>query len=146
MKYDFSVCFGSVLALFVTILASATSTVAQSDSEVGGVNFPEIIGTNISGAPRLSQPVLIMGSTKPIHTEKHGLAAPALWDWNGDGKKDLLVGEFETCMDESFPGGSEYGSAIRVYLNSGTENEPAFTDEFEYARDTEGNVIEVGQW
>jgi len=107
-------------------------------------SFPEILDAGIPGTPKLGQPILVTGSTKPILTEKHGLAAPALWDWNGDGKRDLLVGEFETNSSD-FPMGAD-GSTIRVYLNVGTDADPKFTDEFEWARDTEGTILEVPQW
>ena len=107
-------------------------------------SFPEILDAGIPGTPKLGPPVLIQGDTKPILTEKHGLAAPALWDWNGDGRRDLLVGEFET-NSEDFPMGAD-GSTIRVYLNVGTDADPEFTDEFEWARDTEGTILEVPQW
>ncbi|MDE0177318.1 MAG: FG-GAP-like repeat-containing protein, partial [Gammaproteobacteria bacterium] len=106
--------------------------------------FPEILDAGIPGTPKLGQPILVTGTTKPILTEKHGLAAPALWDWNGDGKRDLLVGEFETNSSD-FPMGAD-GSTIRVYLNVGTDADPKFTDEFEWARDTEGTIMEVPQW
>ena len=40
-------------------------------------------------------------------------AAPEVADWNGDGKKDLLIGEF-------------YYGDIKVFLNSGTDASPSF--------------------
>ncbi len=112
---------------------------------LGEMKFPAIEGTHIEGAPYLKEPVLIMGETVPLKTEKHGLAAPALWDWNGDGKRDLLVGEFETNSGESFPM-HEDGSTVRVYLNVGTDEKPQFTDDFQWAMDTEGTIMEVEQW
>lgn len=113
----------------------------------GEMGFPDFIQPNIPGAPVLSDPMLVMGESKPVQTGKHGLAAPALWDWNGDGKKDLLVGEFETCTEgNGFPGGAEWGSTVRVYLNVGTDSNPQFTDDFIWAKDTEGNLLEVPQW
>ena len=108
-------------------------------------SFPEILDPAIPGTPKLGQPFLVMGSTAPVLTEKHGLAAPALWDWNGDGKRDLLIGEFETNSGELFPMGAD-GSTIRVYLNAGTDRDPKFTDAFEWARDTEGTIMEIPQW
>ena len=107
-------------------------------------DFPEILDAGIPGTPKLGQPFLVTGGSDPILTEKHGLAAPALWDWDGDGKRDLLVGEFETNSSD-FPMGAD-GSTIRVYLNVGTDADPKFTDEFEWARDTEGTILEVPQW
>ena len=118
---------------------------------IGGVgaadetSFPRILDPGIPGTPALGQPFLVKGDAKPVLTEKHGLAAPALSDWNGDGKRDLLVGEFETNSGEDFPMGA-HGSTIRVYLNVGTDSDPEFTDEFEWARDTEGTIMEVPQW
>ena len=99
---------------------------------------------DIPGAPRLGAPFLVMAGDKPVLTEKHGLAAPALWDFNGDGKRDLLVGEFETNSSK-FPMGAD-GSTVRVYLNVGTDSDPKFSEQFEWARDTEGTVMEVPQW
>ena len=109
------------------------------------MSFPEIITADIPGAPQLEQPFLVMAGDRPVMTGKHGLAAPALWDWDDDGRRDVLVGEFETNAGELFPMGED-GSAIRVYRNVGTDSEPAFTEEFEWARDTEGTVMEVEQW
>lgn len=100
-------------------------------------SFPDLINTRISGAPILGKPFLIMGDTEPLKTEKHGLAAPLFYDWNKDGKKDLLLGEFET---------SDTGSTVRVYLNTGTAAKPRFSDHFEYAKTTEGINMAVPQW
>ena len=44
-----------------------------------------------------------------------GHLVPAAADWNGDGKKDLLVGQF-------------LGGKIHLYLNKGTDAEPKLTD------------------
>jgi len=49
-----------------------------------------------------------------------GYSSPSFEDWNNDGLKDLIVGE----------GGSGALGMIRVYLNVGTELEPAFGDFF----------------
>ena len=123
------------------VIAAFACSAAQADE----MSFPKLMPVDVPGAPQLSDPFLVMGGDKPILTEKHGLAAPALWDWDGDGKRDLLVGEFETNMPPDFPMGPD-GSTIRVYLNVGTDSEPRFTEEFQWARDTEGTIMEVPQW
>lgn len=127
-------------SLFVAVTFLCAGTIHADE-----MSFPKLMPAEIPGAPRLSEPFLVMGGDKPVLTEKHGLAAPALWDWDGDGRRDLLVGEFETNSGESFPMGAD-GSTIRVYLNVGTDSEPRFTEEFQWARDTEGTIMEVPQW
>ena len=126
-------------------LALAVAIILGSHLVADEMDFPDILDADIPGTPKLGQPILVTGDTNPILTEKHGLAAPALWDWNGDGKRDLLVGEFETNSGENFPMGAD-GSTIRVYINVGTDADPRFTDEFEWARDNEGTIMEVPQW
>ena len=44
-------------------------------------------------------------------------AFPSAVDWNNDGKKDLIVGEYT-------------GGNIHVYLNKGTDVNPAFNGSF----------------
>lgn len=44
-----------------------------------------------------------------------GHAVPVAIDWNADGKKDLLVGQFG-------------GGKIRLYLNQGTDRAPVFAE------------------
>lgn len=118
---------------------AASSIMGQQGPE----DFPELKFANIPGAPKLQKPFLVMGSTKPVMAEKHGLAGPALWDWNKDGKKDLLIGEFETTSKEHH---GKNGSTVRVYLNVGTNENPKFTDKWEYAKDRYGVPLEVNQW
>ena len=131
----------SALTTALTTALAATALPLTADE----MSFPTLTTPDIEGAPVLAQPFLVMGSTKPVWTGKHGLAAPALWDWDGDGKRDLLVGEFETNSGESFPM-NEDGSTVRVYLNVGSDSDPRFTDEFMWARDDAGTVMEVPQW
>ena len=109
------------------------------------MSFPKLLPAEVPGAPKLGEPFLVMAGDKPVLTEKHGLASPALWDWDGDGRRDLLVGEFETNTPPEFPMGAD-GSTIRVYLNVGTDSDPQFTEEFQWARDTEDTIMEVPQW
>jgi hypothetical protein len=44
-----------------------------------------------------------------------GHLVPCVMDWNADGKKDLVVGQFS-------------GGKIRLYLNHGTDKSPVFKD------------------
>mgnify|MGYP005761328403 CR=1 FL=1 len=116
---------------------------AQNRSEevnIRTLHFPEIrnlVNSDIPGAPILSQPQRIDGTEREIRTEKHGLIYPAFFDWNGDGKKDLLLGEFET---------GQKGSYIKVFLNEGTEKEPRYSGKYFYATDINGDTITNYQW
>jgi hypothetical protein len=58
-------------------------------------------------------PVHLMAAGKPIDTERVGHAAPDYVDFDGDGVKDLLVGEF-------------YKGRMRIYHNYGTNTAPRF--------------------
>jgi hypothetical protein len=66
---------------------------------------------------RLAAPVLLLDGKEPIDVDV-GHATPYVVDWDGDGKKDLLVGQFGE-------------GKLRIYLNKGTNTEPRF-DGFTY--------------
>jgi hypothetical protein len=90
--------------------------------------------TKISGAPELSKPQLItgidpQGISNALIGQGFGLAAPSFYDWDGDGLKDLLIGEFGSGVEF----GRLMGNFIRVHLNRGTETEPSFNRLFYYA-------------
>ncbi len=99
--------------------------------------IPELVNADIPGAPILSQPVHIQGTIDEIITEKHGYAYPALFDWNRDGLKDLLIGEFET---------GKTGSFLQVHLNEGSNEHPVYSGKFEYATDLAGDTITAYYW
>ena len=65
-------------------------------------------------APRLAPAAKVLAGREPIDVDV-GHATPNVVDWNGDGKPDLLVGQFG-------------GGKLRVYLNRGTKTEPRFGD------------------
>lgn len=92
-------------------------------------DFPELIMTNIPGAPKLDMPTLITGNSGPLTSQGFGLAAPAFWDWDGDGLRDLLIGEFGSGMEY----GRYMGNFVRVFLNVGVETQPSFIGNFDYA-------------
>jgi hypothetical protein len=66
-------------------------------------------------AQELSKPVRLEAGGKPIDTDI-GHATPALYDWDGDGKRDLLVGQFG-------------GGKMKIFKNTGTNAKPAFAAE-----------------
>lgn len=65
-------------------------------------------------APRLTAPRQISAAGGVIDVDV-GHAAPFVTDWNGDGKADLLVGQFGD-------------GHLRIYLNEGSATAPRFGD------------------
>ncbi|MGM9702527.1 MAG: FG-GAP-like repeat-containing protein [Prevotella sp.] len=132
--------------LCIALALSYTSANAQypkdnpEEDVIRTTNFPKmpkLLMSDIAGAPILSQPIRLDGMEQDIRTCKHGLCYPALYDWNGDGKPDLLLGEFSTGDKEN---------NIRVYINSGSRSKPRFSGHYFYAMDAEGDTISNHQW
>ena len=72
-----------------------------------------------TGVPELLEGVKIQAGGEDINI-KVGHLVPCVVDWNNDGRKDLLVGQFSK-------------GKIRVYLNEGTDEKPVF-NKFEYLK------------
>ena len=65
---------------------------------------------NVALSAELEPPVRLEAAGKPVDTEI-GHAAPFVCDFDGDGLKDLLVGQFGEGL-------------LRIYRNEGTNSEP----------------------
>lgn len=63
-------------------------------------------GPSSGGSAEFQPPVRLMADGAPVRVESPGYAAPCWADVDGDGKKDLLVGQF-------------HQGKIRVYKNRG---------------------------
>ncbi|RZM27494.1 MAG: hypothetical protein EOO88_12865, partial [Pedobacter sp.] len=118
--------------LLLQIGVDAQTSIKQNTliGQRGLTGFPELVFADIPGAPKLSTPILISGTETPVISQGHGLSAPAFYDMDGDGMKDLLIGEFGSGLEN----GKYMGNFLRVYKNVGTENKPEFTGKFDYAR------------
>lgn len=71
-----------------------------------------IVGLNSGWSDELSPPVRMEAAGKPIDTDV-GHAAPFVGDFDGDGKLDLLVGQFGE-------------GSLSVYRNIATNERPVF--------------------
>jgi hypothetical protein len=68
--------------------------------------------------PVFDAPVALEANGGPINVGTGGNASPFVVDWNGDGKQDLLLGQYD-------------GGKVRFYANIGEDSAPVFGD-FEY--------------
>jgi hypothetical protein len=65
--------------------------------------------------PVFDAPVAIEANGGPINVGTGGNASPFVVDWNGDGKRDLLLGQYD-------------GGKVRFYENIGEDSAPVFGD------------------
>lgn len=71
------------------------------------------VGVCTAGPVELRPGVKLQAGGEVIDDHKLGHFVPTVADWNGDGKKDLIVGSFA----------GEPGN-VRLYLNIGTDADP----------------------
>ena len=72
--------------------------------------------------------VRLLSGGKPIDVTT-GHAAPYIYDFNGDGKRDLLVGEFGSGRyrgEKTTDNGPLANARLRVYLNTGSNKMPTY--------------------
>jgi hypothetical protein len=86
-----------------------------------------LCATALAGGGELAAPVRLLADGAPIDTDV-GHAAPYLYDWDKDGVRDLLVGQFGE-------------GKLRIYRNTGTEKEPRYGELTWF--ETGGAVVKV---
>lgn len=69
----------------------------------------------VAQASELAVPVHVMADGQPLDVGGIGYAAPFMGDYDGDGVRDLLVGEFSQ-------------GRLRIFRNLGTNSNPRFGD------------------
>ena len=72
-----------------------------------------ILGTVLAQVPVFDPPVAIEAAGVPINVGIGGNASPYVIDWDGDGKQDLLLGQYSQ-------------GKVRFYVNIGTNFAPEF--------------------
>lgn len=72
-------------------------------------------------AAKLAAPVHVMADGQPLDVGGIGYAAPFMSDYDGDGVRDLWVGEFNE-------------GRLRIYRNLGTNSKPRF-GQYEWFKD-----------
>ena len=80
---------------------------------VGAISL--IASTVQSG--ELAKPYQLMAGEQPLDIGGIGYAAPFIGDFNMDGRRDLLVGQFRE-------------GKMRIFLNEGTNEEPKFSENY----------------
>ena len=101
-----------------TLKDDAGTTTKQASGTDADTTTEQASGTDSDSVAlsesRFGRGVKLMAAGEPIDVEI-GHLVPCVSDWNSDGKKDLLVGQFKS-------------GAIRLYLNQGTDTEPVFQE------------------
>ena len=85
---------------------------------------------NVGLAPDLAQPVRLEAAGKPIDTEI-GHAAPFVCDFDRDGIKDLLVGQFGQGI-------------LWIYRNEGTNSQPKLAAGVKFKQGKEDGCVPSG--
>lgn len=102
----------SIVMLILTISIGCDKAEPESSSEVR-YDRPTQTAEAVSEL-EFHKGVKIMAADEPIDIEI-GHLVPCVCDWNNDGRKDLIVGQFSS-------------GAIRLYLNQGKDEEPVFKE------------------
>jgi len=89
-----------------------------------------MVTASISLSTELAEPIRLKAAGKPIDTEI-GHAAPFVCDFDGDGLKDLLVGQFGDGL-------------LWIYCNEGTNSEPKLAAGVKFKEGKEDGRIPSG--
>jgi len=74
-----------------------------------------LVAVALGQTPVFDDPVALEANGTPINVGTGGNASPFVTDWDGDGRQDLLLGQY-------------LGGKVRFYPNVGTNFDPLFAD------------------
>ncbi len=99
-----------VVSVLILLQEQAPGQAHERDS-----NYSHAVGSHLSSIapPTFTSGTRIQANGLDIKVDSYA-SATCVADWNGDGKKDLLVGCF-------------YYGNVYLYLNSGSNSSPVFT-------------------
>ena len=81
-----------------------------------------VVVASISQAEDLAKPYQLLAGERPLDVGGIGYAAPFVGDFDMDGRRDLLVGQFRE-------------GKMRIFLNKGTNEAPEFGEEYVWFQD-----------
>ncbi len=105
--------YALAVTLVLTALIGCKKSEPAAEPEDAQTQRPKPDKVAVAGS-KFQQGMKLQAAGKPIDI-KTGHLVPCVSDWNSDGNKDLIVGQFTK-------------GAIRLYLNQGTDTEPVFND------------------
>jgi hypothetical protein len=111
----------------------------HKEAPMGHARTVALLASVVTASLSISSPgsaALLLGSAQIVQAAGAdilvpGYSVPSWVDWNGDGLKDLVVGQ---------GGGASPQGKVRVYLNVGTGSQPAFSG-FVYAQSGASDLV-----
>ena len=113
------------------VLVAVAAVIGLGVVQADEVSFPKRMPADIPGSPTLGAPFLVMAGDGPVLTGKHGLAAPALWDFNGDCYRDMITGQYhpgEVTWFRGSPAGFMPGKTLSQEGNPDSHGQPSWRD------------------
>ena len=95
-----------------------------------------LVSLSIGQVPQFGPEIVIQDGNSPMQPVKY--PSPTMVDWDGDGKKDMIVG----VMDSKVGG---LAARVQTYLNTGENNDPKF-DGFDWVRTASGSILDGTSW
>lgn len=113
--------FPPVLSLASIVLGGALISACTTNSQVATVTTSEadrIAGNTETNGPMFKPPVRLAAEGADIQTPVPGYASPAWYDVTGDGRADLVVGQFKDGLMGVYSQNRDGSFAARQWLQA----------------------------